>query len=200
MRIRSKPVVRGLRRWRADESGAMALEFALAVPILAAILAATLDLSFMFGAKRDAERLSTLMTKALASCPAPSSDSSATSQGTDCVTGTIANFIAQKPNILIGYPSATLGLAQFVKQSGSAYRMCPGNITDLDSGIAPIASIKSLVVSNLRPDDAGVAAYITINYTPFLPKFLAEYASTSMTTYMEVSVDVRGNGDGFKCY
>ena len=79
-----------LPRFRAARDGAIAVEFALISTVLLTLFAVTLDLSFMFYAKRDAERASTFLTHTLTSCPANTTTNTALAwRGTDCVTATM---------------------------------------------------------------------------------------------------------------
>jgi hypothetical protein len=182
-----------LPRFRAARDGAIAVEFALISTVLLTLFAVTLDLSFMFYAKRDAERASTFLTHTLTSCPANTTTNTALAwRGTDCVTATMNLLKDRMPNVLVNFPDVTFGMASIQRVSG-AIRMCPGNMTYLEG------DMQTSALSVLKDNDAGALAYLTITYKPFLPQLVYTYLSSSSAIFRQYTVDVRGNGDGYAC-
>ena len=185
--------VRTAPAFRSAREGAVAVEFALISTVLLALFAVVLDFSIMFYAKRDAERASTLLAHTLTSCPANTTTNTLLAwRGTDCVTATMNLLKDRIPNVLVNFPDVTFGMAS-IQRVGDVIRMCPGNMTYLES------DMQTSALAVLKDKDAGALAYLTITYKPFLPNLIAQYMMGSSTTFREYTVDVRGNGDAYAC-
>lgn len=182
-----------MREIRSAQEGAIAVEFALISTVMLTLFAVALDFSFMFYARRDAERASTLLAHALTSCPANTTTNTTLAwRGTDCVTATMNLLKDRMPNVLVNFPDVTFGMAS-IQRVGTAIRMCPGNMTYLES------DMQSSALALLKDNDAGALAYLKITYKPFLPGLISAYVTGSGTTFRQYTIDVRGNGDAYAC-
>ena len=185
--------------FRDARDGAVVVEFALISTVLITLFAASLDLSYMIGAKRDSERASALMVRTLSSCPPQGSGVAATWKGTDCVKNTIDLLNARVSNLIVTFPDATFGAVPFQRKSG-AIKMCAGTMTYLETDMLASA------LSTLKDDDVGALVYLKVPYYPFLNQSISTFAlgatsnpDTSTTTYRQYSIDVQGNGKNFFC-
>jgi Flp pilus assembly protein TadG len=167
---------RSLELFRACHSGVASIEFALLGTVLLVLFAGAFDLVYMVSAKRDADRASTLIAHAMATC----SDSS-------CMSALVNSYSPRQANALTRYPNASISLYMIQNQSGTI-KPCSGTDTTLtDSKI--IASAKSI----LRDNDVGSAVMLTTTYTSILPKVVLGYISATGATYTGRTVDVMGN-------
>lgn len=165
-----------LQCFRTEQSGLASVEFALLSTVLLLLFAGGFDLVYMVSAKRDADRASTLLAHAMATCPSSS-----------CMSALINSYSPRQANALVRYPNASLKLYMIQNQNGTI-KPCSGTDTILtDAKI--IASAKSV----LRDDDVGSAVMLTTTYTSILPKALLSYISATGATYTGRTVDVMGN-------
>ena len=164
------------RPFRNEQSGSASIEFALLSTVLLLIFAGGFDLVYMVSAKRDADRASTLLAHALATCP-----------NSSCMSTLINSYLPRKANALVRYPNASIKLYMIQRQNGTI-KPCSGTDTILtDAKI--ITSAKSI----LRDNDVGSAVVLTTTYNSILPKALLNYASETGATYTGRTVDIMGN-------
>lgn len=163
-------------RFRTEQSGLASIEFALLSTVLLLLFAGGFDLVYMVSAKRDADRTSTLLAHAMATCP-----------NSSCMSALINSYSPRQANALVRYPNASVKLYMIQNQNGTI-KPCSGTDTILtDPKI--IASAKSI----LRDDDVGSAVMLTTTYNSILPKALLGYISATGATYTGRTVDVMGN-------
>ncbi|GJD95226.1 TadE/TadG family type IV pilus assembly protein [Methylobacterium iners] len=188
-----------VRSFFREDRGTAAVEFGLIATVLAAILGGIIDLSFMIGANRDAERASALIVKTLASCPPrTTANSGFTHQGSDCVTQTMRLYTdgnnGRFKNIVLGLPNADLKLLYFTRV-GTEIETCFG--VDFVEDLGP--NVKPTVLSVTRDDDTGVVARIVSNYTPLMPSFIIDHGLSAALSSSQYTVDVQGSGPGSRC-
>ena len=163
------------QRFRRAESGIASVEFALFSTVLMLLFAGGLDLVYMVSAKRDTDRASMLIARAMTSCSSSS-----------CMSDLINTYVPREANALIRYPTATIDLYMIQRQSGNI-QTCSGTqrvLTDADV----ITTAKNI----MRDDDVGAAVVMTTTYTSFLPKALLGYIGSGVS-YRKYTVDVMGN-------
>lgn len=165
-----------LRRFRTEQSGLASIEFALLGSVLLLLFAGGFDLVYMVNAKRDADRASTLIARAMASCP-----------NSSCMSALINSYSPRQANALVRYPNAAIKL-YMIQDQNNVIKPCSGTDTTLVDA-STIASAKTI----MRDDDVGSAVMLTTTYTSILPKALMGYISATGATYTAHTIDVMGN-------
>ncbi|GEP10750.1 TadE/TadG family type IV pilus assembly protein [Methylobacterium gnaphalii] len=166
--------------FRREQSGVASVEFALLSSVLLLILMGGFDLVYMVSAKRDADRASVLIARAMTSCSASS-----------CVQDFIQSYLPREANALIRYPNASVDLYG-IQYVGGQLKTCFGKDDSPLSDSAVIALAKTI----MRDKDFGAAVTLTTTYTSILPKFLVGYISSAGASYSRYTVDVMRNNSG----
>ncbi|MDP4022472.1 hypothetical protein Q8W71_07550 [Methylobacterium sp. NEAU 140] len=156
-----------LARFVRARRGAAAVEFALLATMLMSLTAAAIDLINISAFNREIERSSTQIASAIVSCPA-----SSTPGYLSCTTDTIQAYTDRKANVLVRFPSMTLGILQINEVSG-AIRVCRGTSTSVDADIAA----RALAVLNEL--DVAIVVVMSMTYRPYLPQITRLFTGTT---------------------
>lgn len=162
-----------LQRLRRSESGIASVEFALISSVMLLMFAGGYDLVYMVGAKRDADRASMLIARAMATCT-----------NSSCMSDLINTYIQRKANALVRYPNASVDMYMIQRQS-SQIQICAGTqrtLTDADV----INTAKNI----MQDEDVGSAVVMSITYKSILPVAFTSYISNSGVVYRKYTIDV----------
>lgn len=169
-------MLHSMNLFRSSRSGVASIEFALLGAVLLLLFAGAFDLVYMVSAKRDADRASTLIAHAMATC----SDSS-------CMSALINSYSPRQANAFMRYPNASISLYVIQNQNGTI-KSCSGTDTTLTDGKI-IVSAKNI----LRDGDVGSAVILTTAYVSILPNAILNYISATGASYTGRTVDVMKN-------
>lgn len=156
--------------------GTASVEFAILGSLALLIFAGTHDIVFMVNTKRDVDRASVVIARAMSTCP-----------NSSCMSALIDTYITRRANAFMRYPTATIDMYMIQKSSGSI-QVCSGTRTTMTD-----ADLLASAGTILRDGDIGAAVVITSTYTSVLPAFVKSYISPSGVSYRGHAIDVMVN-------
>ncbi len=165
-----------LDRFLRSRRGTASVEFAIVGSLALLMFAGTHDIVFMVNTKRDVDRASVVIARAMSTC-----------QSSSCMSDLIDAYITRRANTLVRYPKATIDMYMIQKSNGSV-KVCSGTRTTMTESDL-LASAGSI----LRDGDIGAAVVITSTYTSVLPAFVKAYISPSGASYRGHAIDVMTN-------
>ncbi len=165
-----------LDRFLRSRRGTASVEFAIVGSLALLMFAGTHDIVFMVNTKRDVDRASVVIARAMSTC-----------QSSSCMSDLIDAYITRRANTLVRYPKATIDMYMIQKSNGSV-KVCSGTRTTMTESDL-LASAGSI----MRDGDIGAAVVITSTYTSVLPAFVKAYISPSGASYRGHAIDVMTN-------
>lgn len=146
-----------------DRQGTAAIEFSAVGALLCLLMAGALDMGNALVMQRDVRRLAAEITLSLSAC--------GVSQ--DCMVAMVNALNTRSANVLVGYASASLGVATIVRKNNTIL-VQSGTMTYLPSDIAAQA------MALFEEGDCGAASLITFTNTPFMAGFAGALGLSSV--------------------
>ncbi|KTS28746.1 hypothetical protein NS228_07935 [Methylobacterium indicum] len=158
--------------------GTASVEFAVISSLALLMFMGTHDIVFMVNTKRDVNRASVVIARAMSTCSSSS-----------CMSDLIDAYIKRRANTFVRYPGATIDM-YMIQRSGGTVKVCSGTRTTLTDADV-IASAGNI----MRDGDIGAAVIISSTYTSVLPRFVKTYISPSGVSYRGYAIDVMTNAN-----
>jgi Flp pilus assembly protein TadG len=133
-----------------NESGAAALEFAVIVSVILALLGGAVDLIDEQTRRREVDRIAVEVAEALARCP-----------DTDCVRKGVQGLIDKSAVVLDEAAGGSMGTAE-VARSGDVVVVIQGSMTYLPT------DVNDEVKAVLEDQDVGIAVLVNYTYKPLI--------------------------------
>ncbi|KMO37652.1 TadE/TadG family type IV pilus assembly protein [Methylobacterium aquaticum] len=156
--------------------GTASVEFAMISSVLLLMFIGTQDIVFMVNMKRDVDRASVVIARAMSTC-----------QNSSCMSDFIDSYITRRANTLVRYQRATIDM-YMLQKSGGSIRVCSGTKTAMTD-----TDVLSSAGTIMRDGDIGAAVIITSTYSSVLPNFVKTYINRSGVTYRGYAIDVMTN-------
>ncbi|BAQ45349.1 Flp pilus assembly protein TadG [Methylobacterium aquaticum] len=168
----------GLCGFVRGSRGTASVEFAVISSLALLMFMGTHDIVFMVNTKRDVDRASVVIARAMSTC-----------QNSSCMSDMIDAYIKRRANTFVRYPSATIDMFMLQKNGGSV-KVCSGTRTALTD-----ADVLASAGNIMRDGDIGAAVIISSTYNSVLPGFVKTYISPSGVSYRGYAIDVMTNAN-----